>query len=155
MKYIAPKFLAAALVFLVLPSWTWADAADIPQSVFGVYKAPVRTCFVGPRDVNGKITWQDCTDKIDILAVSPNIIQNGANDSPARLSLEFNFTNAHQCVFEGSAYWRRDRLVAIDDESPDCKLTIFFFGRAAHVVAQACESRCGARGQIDGAILSR
>lgn len=133
-----------------------AEPRDVPGNLFGTYRSTNTVCFVGPQDTKGKIVWQDCSRKTDTLIISRLSKIDAANGLTAKVSLELNFTNAHQCIFDGKAFWSRDRLIALSNEEANCKLAIYFFHGAGHVSAsEQCRSQCGERGQIDGAILHR
>ena len=114
------------------------------------------TCFVGPRNAKGEKTWTDCSNSTDTLKIEQNPDTNTQRELPAIVSIDLAFTNGHACSFKGVAGWSVDRLTAYSGEQPNCQIIMFFFARAAHLVAtKECSAHCGARGSLDGVVLKK
>ena len=142
------NYVAAA--FLLAPYTSHAQEKAIPKHVPGEYFFTKRVCFVGPPTAKGEITWTDCGDVTDTLT-----IRHDPNDkiTPLSIAAEFTFTNGHSCSFQGRGSFIRDRVISVRGE---CHLVLFFSENRVHTVTQGdCSSMCGARGSLDGAILTK
>ena len=134
-----------------------ACASNIPDGILGKYSKQHNICFVGPgKASDGGINWTDCADVEDVLTITKG------TETPyplLQVEVSLNFSNGHGCHFEGYGFWAEwsERVEAKSKEIPACSMVFIFSGERVHLVTKtdSCQSLCGARGMLDGAILNK
>ncbi len=132
------KLLPCAGLVTVVCCSSFAD--QIPKSIFGVYgpAAPGRS--------------RPAQNSIRITRRTP---------SHANIVLKLYYANGHTCQLNSDGHWEGDRLVFIAvglEPNQSCKLEAFF--PPGHIrlsdEGQRCAPvYCGARGKLDGVVLSK